>query len=129
MTEPSTFTAVDLLRLPAPTIGETLNLDTLYGQLQALLPAFGLPATATSGSGFMPGLCGRVDAHGAGVAASNGDSHPADTNGERVAAERAKVKRLDDNTFVEPEMTQASRLAPLQGIPVDRCNGCTQADP
>jgi len=43
MTEQSTFTAVDLLRLPAPPIGETLNLDTIYGQLQTLLPTFDAP--------------------------------------------------------------------------------------
>jgi phage-related baseplate assembly protein len=48
MTEPSTFTAVDLLRLPAPTIGETLNLDTLYGQLQTLLPTADGPAESES---------------------------------------------------------------------------------
>ena len=48
MTEPSTFTAVDLLRLPAPTIGETLNLDTLQGQLQTLLPTSDGPAESES---------------------------------------------------------------------------------
>ncbi|MBC3940944.1 baseplate J/gp47 family protein [Sphingomonas albertensis] len=44
MAEPSTFTAVDLSRLPAPTIVETLDFDTIYGQmlaqLVALLPDF-----------------------------------------------------------------------------------------
>jgi phage-related baseplate assembly protein len=44
MAEPSTFTAVDLSRLPAPTIVETLDFDTIYGQmlaaLQALVPTF-----------------------------------------------------------------------------------------
>lgn len=44
MADPSTFTAVDLSRLPAPTIVETLDFDTIYGQmlaaLQALVPAF-----------------------------------------------------------------------------------------
>jgi len=44
MAEPSTFTAVDLSRLPAPTIVKTLDFDTIYGQmlaeLQALVPTF-----------------------------------------------------------------------------------------
>ncbi len=44
MADPSTFTAVDLSRLPAPTIVETLDFDTIYGQmlaaLQALVPTF-----------------------------------------------------------------------------------------
>ena len=44
MAEPSTFTAVDLSRLPAPTIVETLDFDTIYGQMLAqlliLLPGF-----------------------------------------------------------------------------------------
>ena len=44
MAEPSTFTAFDLSRLPAPTIVETLDYDTIYGQmlasLQALVPTF-----------------------------------------------------------------------------------------
>ncbi|TCP95147.1 phage-related baseplate assembly protein [Sphingomonas sp. PP-F2F-A104-K0414] len=44
MAEPSTFTAVDLSRLPAPTIVETLDFDTIYGQMLAqfvaLVPDF-----------------------------------------------------------------------------------------
>ncbi|MEG3166622.1 baseplate J/gp47 family protein [Sphingomonas sp. LB3N6] len=44
MAEPSTFTAVDLSRLPAPMIVETLDFETIYGQmlaqLVALLPDF-----------------------------------------------------------------------------------------
>jgi len=44
MADPSTFTAVDLSRLPAPTIVETLDYDTIYGQMLAalreLVPAF-----------------------------------------------------------------------------------------
>ncbi len=44
MAEPSTFTAVDLSRLPAPTIVETLDFDTIYGQMLAqfvaLVPGF-----------------------------------------------------------------------------------------
>ena len=43
----------------------------------------------------MIGLCGEVDAHRAGVAAADGDGHPADADRERIAAERAEVKRLD----------------------------------
>ncbi len=44
MAETSTFTAVDLSRLPAPMVVETLDFDTIYGQmlaqLQVLLPEF-----------------------------------------------------------------------------------------
>ncbi len=44
MAEPSTFTAVDLSRLPAPMVVETLDFDTIYGQMLAqlriLLPEF-----------------------------------------------------------------------------------------
>ena len=44
MAEPSTFTAVDLSRLPAPAVIEELDYDTIYGsmlaQLRALIPTF-----------------------------------------------------------------------------------------
>ncbi len=44
MAETSTFTAVDLSRLPAPMVVETLDFDTIYGQMLAqlrmLLPEF-----------------------------------------------------------------------------------------
>ena len=40
MAETATFTAVDLSRLPAPTIVENLDFDTIYGQMLDALQAF-----------------------------------------------------------------------------------------
>ena len=64
----------------------------------------------------------EVDAHGAGVTAADRDGHAADADRERIAAERAEVKRLDDDALVEAEMPQARGFALLERVPVDRCD-------
>ena len=45
--------------------------------------------------------------------AANRDGHPPDANRERIAPERAEVKRLDRNPFVKAEVAQAAGLACL----------------
>ena len=62
----------------------------------------------------------RRDADGAGVRAADGDGHPADADRERIAAERAEMKRLDRDTLVETEVAQAAGFAFLERGPIDR---------
>jgi hypothetical protein len=57
------------------------------------------------------------------VTAADRYGHPANANGEWVTAERAQMKRFDNDAFIKAEMTQALGLTILERGPVDRLNG------
>jgi hypothetical protein len=57
--------------------------------------------------------------HGAGVGAANGDGHAADSDGQRVAAEGAEVKRFYGHAFVETELAKAAGRSLFKRRPVD----------
>jgi hypothetical protein len=54
--------------------------------------------------------------------AADRDRHPADANGEGIPSERAKVKRLDADALIKPEMLQPASFILLQTAPIDGSN-------
>ena len=54
------------------------------------------------------------------MGAADRDGHPPDANGERVAAERPEVERLDRNPLVKAELAQTPRFAFAKRSPIDR---------
>ena len=52
--------------------------------------------------------------------AANRDGHPSDSNRERIASERAKVKRLDRDALVKAKVAQAAGLSFAKRRPIDR---------
>ena len=64
--------------------------------------------------------CEREDPDRAGVLAPDRDRHPADPDGDRIAAERPEVQRLDHDALVEAEMPQAAGFGLVERGPVDR---------
>ena len=51
------------------------------------------------------------------------DGHPADANRDRIAAEGAKVQRLNGDAFIESEMLQAAGLALVEPCQSTKATG------
>ena len=64
----------------------------------------------------------------AGVPAADRDGHAADADGDRIAAERPEVQRLDGDALVEAEMPQAAGFALVERGPVDRRDARARPD-
>ena len=99
-----------------PRTGQALN--------SALLPALGLPTSATSGSVVTVRLCWQhVDR--AGDRAAQRHRHPPDPAGDRPLTQPRAMQHLDRDPFVEPQFAQSPRLGHRQPVPVDRRDGRT----
>jgi len=62
------------------------------------------------------------------VPAPDRDGHPPDPNRDRIAAERAKVQRLDGDAFVKPEMPEAARVRLVERGSIDRADARTRSN-
>lgn len=54
--------------------------------------------------------------------AANRDSHPSDSNRERIAPKRPEVERLNRDALVKAEVAQAASLSFAKRGPVNRCD-------